>query len=115
MHREGEQTMPSFIMTKHASCRSQQRAIRSAQLSDLFQLADIIVPVDRRVTALRVSRDVLHEAIAEGKAPALADRLLRRTMLLSDDGAVVTVAHMHGTKARAYRRRDRRPYWKVVK
>lgn len=104
--------MTTFTMTKHASRRSQQRAVRSNQLTALFRLADMSTPVDRNLTALRVSRDALFEAVFEGMAPAEADRLARRTMVLSDDGAVVTVAHLHGAKARSYRRRDRRAYWK---
>jgi hypothetical protein len=104
--------MTTFLMTKHACRRSQQRAVRNSQVAGLFHLADLSAPVDRKMTALRVSRDALHEAIAEGMAPADADRLGRRVIVLSDDGAVVTVAHLHGEKARSYRRRDRRAYWK---
>jgi hypothetical protein len=110
-----KQTMSLFTMTKHACHRSQQRSISSSQLTTLFSLADMAIPVDRHLTAFRVSRMALSEAIADGMLPAEADRLARRTMVLSDDGAVVTVAHLHGTKARSYSRRDRRPYWKATK
>ena len=107
--------MSTFRMTNHACRRSQQRSVSSEQLSALFWLTDMATPVDRRLTAHRISRNALFEAVADGMAPAIADRLIRRAMVLSDDGAVVTVATLHGTKAQSYRRRDRRPYWKGSK
>lgn len=104
--------MKTFTMTKHARRRSQQRAFRNSQIAALFGLADLSVPVDRHLSALRFSRTALSEAVADGMAPADADRLARRTMVVSDDGAILTVAHLHGPKSRKYCRRDRRAYWR---
>jgi hypothetical protein len=104
-----------LTLTQHASRRAQQRAMRHDQIEQMFLLSDLVTPVNKNVCALRVSRTALAEAIADGLAPAEAQRLSGRTMLLADDGAVVTLAHLHGRRARAYRQRDRRPYWKDKK
>ena len=107
--------MPTFKMTHHASRRSQQRGLRAFQIEALLDLADLCVPVGRNLNALRLSRDALNDAIADGLSPAIAANLERRAIVLADDGAIVTVAHLHGAKSRAYRRRDRRPYWTGAK
>ena len=102
----------SISLTQHANRRAQQRAIRPQQIEQLFLLSDLVIPVDRHLSALRISREALRDAVANGMAPADADRLVGRTMVLADDGSIVSLAHLHGRKARAYRQRDRRPYWK---
>jgi hypothetical protein len=104
--------MERFRLTRHAERRCQQRGFRSVQLTAFREIADLCVPVGRGLSALRCSRDALREAVSDGMAPADADRFAGRVMILADDGAVVTVAHLHGRKAWTYRRRDRRPFWR---
>ncbi len=107
--------MTNFTMTIHATRRSQRRAIKRPQIEQLFLLSDTSSRVDRHLSALRLSRSALQEAMADGMPPAEADRLAGRTIVLADDGAIVTLAHLHGSKSCAYRRRDRRAYWKGAK
>ena len=102
----------SYFITKHANKRRQQRGFRSADLANLFSLADLDVPVSKGACAIRMSRSALAEALADGLRPAAAERLTRGVMVLADDGAVVTMAHLHGRKSKSYTRRDRRPFWK---
>lgn len=98
--------------TKHAEHRMRQRGIRDDQVSILASLADIDVPVGRSLYALRLSRKALVEAQAEGLKVGTADRLRRMVLVESSDGALVTVAHLHGPKSRAYRRDDHRKFWR---
>ncbi len=107
--------MTNLAMTIHAARRAQQRAIKRTQIEQLFLLSDTSSRVDRHLNALRLSRSALQEAMADGMPPAEADRLAGRTIVIADDGAIVTLAHLHGSKSRAYRRRDRRAYWKGAK
>lgn len=107
--------MIDLAMTRHATRRAQQRAINRLQIEQLFLLSDMSSRVDRHLGALRLSRGALTEALADGMPPAQADRLAGRTLVLADDGAIVTLAHLHGSKSGAYRRRDRRAYWKSAK
>lgn len=107
--------MIDLAMTQHATRRAQQRSIRRVQIEQLFLLSDISSRVDRNLGALRMSRTALKEALADGLPPAQADRLAGRTLVLADDGAIVTLTHLHGSKSGSYRRRDRRAYWKSAK
>jgi hypothetical protein len=104
-----------FTMTHHATCRGQQRAARRGQVEQLFLLSDISSSVDRHLSAIRLSRAALQEAVADGLPPGQAERLQGRSMILSDDGAVVSLVHLHGRRSANYKRRDRRPYWKGAK
>ena len=107
--------MINLAMTRHATRRAQQRSIKRSQIEQIFLLSDMSSQVDRHLGALRLSRGALKEAVADGMPPAQADRLAGRTLVLADDGAIVTLAHLYGSKSGAYRRRDRRPYWKSAK
>jgi hypothetical protein len=104
--------MTDFSMTRHATRRAQQRAIRKVQIEQILLLSDTSSPVARHLNATRLSREALQEAVADGMPPAEASRLAGRTILLADDGAIVTLLHLRDSKARTYRQRDRRAYWK---
>ena len=104
--------MKNINWTKHATTRSQQRGFGRDQVERLIELADLVTPVSRGAAALRVSRSAIAEAVAEGLCSKAAARLAGRVAVLADDGAIVTVAHLCGRKAKAYKRRDRRPFWK---
>ena len=100
--------MKNLNWTKHAVTRSQQRGFGRMQVETLCQLADLFTPVARGADAFRVSRKALAEAVAEGLCRKDADRLSGRVAVVADDGSIVTLAHLAGRKARAYKRRDRR-------
>lgn len=102
---------PVRNMTYHSSVRANQRGINNERLSALLNIADIDVPVGRRLSARRVSRAALHEAIKEGLPPSQADRLKRLAVIEADDGAIVSVASVYGRKGRRYKRRVSN-YWK---
>lgn len=101
-----------IIATKHAGKRMRQRGIRNEQVLAVAQLADIDVPVGRSLHAMRMSRHAIAEAAAEGLSASEFDRLRHMVLVESADGALVTVAHLHGRKSRAYSRRDRRKFWR---
>lgn len=100
----------SYNLTLHAKVRANQRGVSDRRLLSLLVIADIAVPVGRDLHAHRVSRGALAEAIAEGLSPSDADRLSNIAVVEADNGAIVTVAPVHGRKGRHYRRRSRR-HW----
>ena len=98
--------------TRHAELRMRQRGIRHGQISTLVNLVDIDIPVGRSLNALRMSRQALAAARADGLSNQEIDLLSRIALVESSDGALVTVAHMHGSKSRVYRRHIRRKFWR---
>ncbi len=104
-------SLNSFHITRHAQARANQRGIDGTRLNLLLSHADIIVPVDRNMCASRLSRQAQSEALQAGFSPADVERSGRFAVVEADDGAIVTVAAVHGPKARHYKRRTRR-YWK---
>ena len=105
--------MPQYNYTKHATVRMQQRGFCHQQVARLVDFADLYTPVGRALGALRVSRSALAEAVADGMLrQADADRLSRRAVVMAEDGAIVTLAHLCGRKSASYERRDRRAYWR---
>lgn len=105
--------MSQYHYTKHATARMQQRGFGHQQVARLVDLADLYTPIGRAMGALRVSRSALAEAVAEGTLPqADADRLSRRAVVMAEDGAIVTLAHLCGRKSASYKRRDRRAHWR---
>lgn len=99
-------------LTKHAQMRMQQRGVKDLRMEILRNLADLELPVGRGLHAMRLSQRALSEARAQGLSAQEADRLQRMVLVESADGALVTVAHLHGGKAKAYTRRDRRKFWR---
>ena len=104
--------MKHYRTTKHATERMQQRGTRNESVLNLIELSDVTTPVGRRLHGLRISRRALDEAMADGLPPSEAARLDRLVAIVSEDGALVSVANLHGRKSTAYRRRDRRAYWR---
>ena len=104
--------MTQYKWTKHGTERMQQRGFTKLAAERLVQLADLGTPVGRDLDAFRLSHMALAEAVADGLPRALADRLTRRCVVIANDGAIITVAHTWGAKSRAYKRRDRRAFWK---
>ena len=100
-----------YRTTKHSSERIQQRGFTKCQITNLLELSDLTTAVDRNLSAMRVSRLALEEAVADGLPRAAAERLCGRVIIFSDDGFLVSIAHLRGRKS-AYKRRGRRAFWK---
>ena len=98
--------------TKHAGVRMRQRGVRDYQVLAIANLADLEVRVGRHLHAMRLSPCALAEAASEGLSQQQMDQLRRLVIVEAADGALVTVAHLHGRKSKAYRRRDRRKFWR---
>lgn len=103
--------MHRYKWTRHGEARMQQRGFTKISAEMLMQLADIATPIGRNLDALRMSHKALAEAVADGLPRAAADRLAKRCAVIANDGAIVTLVHVHGAKSRSYKRRDRRAYW----
>lgn len=104
------------VGTKRAECTigpiiSMMSARAHAAIGRLWLLADREVPVAASLSARSLSKSAIAEAIADGFSPSEVDRVRRLALVVSGDGAVVTVASIHGRKGRHYQRRMRR-YWK---
>ena len=106
------QSVLSHELTRHAEVRANQRGITKRRLESLLSIADIDVAVGRHLHARRASRSAIAEAIQEGLSPSDAERLSRIALIQADDGAIVTVAPVHGRKGRHYRRRLHR-FWEA--
>lgn len=102
----------SFFITRHARVRMQQRGIKHTRLASVLEYADLSNPVSRHLSAIRVSKRAVQEAIADGVDPQEMKRAFRMVVINSVDGALVTCANVHGRKAKNYTRRERQNYWK---
>lgn len=98
-------------LTRHATQRASQRGVTRAAIGHLWSLSDQEIPVAADLHACSISRAAIAEAIADGARPADMARLARLALVEAADGAIVTVARIHGRKGRHYRRRIRR-YWR---
>ncbi len=79
-------------LTRHAHQRCQQRGIRARLLNAVLENADVVSPAYGGSVLVSVSR-------ARAEKLNLDDRLGHVAVVLSqDDGAVVTVAHIHGSR-----------------
>jgi len=85
-------------LTHHASQRCQQRGIRTDLLEAILNNADVERHAHGGALLVSVSR-------ARAAELNLDDRLGRCGVILSDDGAIITVAHIHDTRrGKAWRR-----------
>lgn len=94
------QTAAQPVLTAHARQRCQQRGIRVALLSAVLENADVERPAGGDAVLLSVSR-------ARAARLNLNDRLGRCGVILSQDGAVITVAHVHRSRRGKTWRRGR--------
>jgi hypothetical protein len=105
MEREFSGAASAVVLTQHAKLRMRQRGVKLEILRTLMSLSDRAVCVGRGCVALTISRDGLAELKADGVPPAILDAVRRNTVVVGDDGSVLTVAkHFDGRKGRSYRR-----------
>lgn len=77
--------------TRHSRQRCQQRGIRPELLEAVLTHSDVERPAGGGAVMMSVSK-------ARATKLNLDDRLGRCCILLSEDGAIITVAHFHGTR-----------------
>ena len=94
------QTAAQPVLTTHARQRCQQRGIRAALLNAVLENADVERPVGSCSVLVSVSK-------ARAARQNLDDRLSRCGVILSQDGAVITVAHVHRSRRGKTWRRGR--------
>lgn len=99
--------------SKHANVRANQRGIRPASIEALLELADIATPVARGLTVMRISRRSLAFAASEGLGQSMLEQLKKLAVVQAEDGTLVTCARVHGSKSKAYLRRDRHKFWRA--
>ena len=104
--------MNNLRWTKHAATRMQQRGFTKMTAELLVVHSDLVTPLGRNLVGFRMSHQAVDEAVDNGLPRAIAERLVRRCAVVADDGAILTLVHVHGTKSGAYKRRDRRAFWK---
>lgn len=78
----------SFFITRHARVRMQQRGIKHTRLASVLEYADLSNPVSRHLSAIRVSKRAVQEAIADGVDPQEMKRAFRMVVINSVDGAL---------------------------
>jgi len=95
-------TMASPInATRHARQRCQQRGIRPGLLEAVLAHSDVERPAGSGALIVSVSKDQAQKLNVD-------DRLGRCCVVLSDDGAIITVGHVHGARRGKSWRRGRR-------
>lgn len=87
--------------TRHARQRCQQRGIRLGLLEAVLVHSDVERPAGSGALIVSVSK-------AQAQKLNIDDRLGRCCVVLSDDGAIITVGHVHGTQRGKFWRRGRR-------
>lgn len=88
-------------LTRHARQRCQQRGISAHLLTAVLENADVEHPANGGSVLVSVSR-------TRAKTLNLDDRLSRLGAVISQDGAVVTVAHIQANRrGKAWRRGSR--------
>lgn len=95
------QAVTTSVMSNHATTRCQQRGVPLRVLSSLLDHGDRSIPVGGGHTAISLSRNEAARLRRVGYHPAMLERLVGLTAVVSNDGQVVTV--LHATDAR-YRR-----------
>ena len=78
-------------LTRQAIVRGQQRGVKLAALELIAGYGDCDLPAGHGCVRRMLSHAGRAELLADGHKPALVERAARLTLVLSDDGAVVTV------------------------
>ena len=96
----------SFALTQHAALRAQQRGVPHAVIAMILDHADVSTPVGSGCSALRLSKERLHDRALRAAFRSGLDRAANVTLLVDDSTSdIVTVLHDRGGReARRYRR-----------
>ncbi len=92
-----------FLLSGHATKRSQQRGIRKALMNALLERFDLDRPVGDGCQALSCSRAALARAREDGVPTAIIERLGRVVLVISPDGVIVTAINRETWFARFLR------------
>lgn len=95
-----------FKVTKHAQMRMQQRGVQDSIAGTILTFADRRVHIGGGCQAFSVSRKNAQELIKTGvMTPSIADRIMKKGLVVSNDNTVLTVMHMeNGKRGRPYRK-----------
>lgn len=92
-------------LTQHASHRANQRGVPHGVIVHLLNHADVETGVGGGCVALSLSRRTLVDRDVKRSVGRDLDRLRNLTVVCDpEDGAIITVLHEHGTRARRYHR-----------
>lgn len=93
-----------MYLSLHAQQRMQQRGVRRQAVETLLSVADQSVHVGGGYTAYSLTRKCAGTLQKAGWPAPTLDRLCQLTLVIADDGTVVTVLHPDGKRGRFYRR-----------
>lgn len=92
-------------LTEHASIRANQRGVPHGVIAHLLDHADVETRVGGGCVALSLSRRRLADRDVRKSIGGDVDRLRNLAVVCNpQDGAIITVLHQHGAKARRYHR-----------
>ena len=92
-------------LTQHASRRANQRGVPHGVIAHLLNHADVETRVGRGCVALSWSRRRLADRDVKRSVGRDLDRLRNLAVVCDpEDGAILTVLHEHGARARRYHR-----------
>lgn len=94
--------MSAFSLSRHAEVRLGQRGVTAAMLGALIEHADIESPVGGGCYALALSRRARAGTDLRAALGDATERLADLSVVVSEDGTVVTV--LHRLRSRAGRR-----------
>lgn len=90
----------NYNITKHAQIRMAQRGVRRDDLEVLLAHADLESDVGGQCTMLGLRRDTAQRL-------GVDDWMKRTAVIVSADGAIITVMPLYGSSAGRHYRRDR--------
>lgn len=96
------------FLSAHGRARARQRGLTGSMIAALAAAGDRIVPVGTGCVAVSISRAGHAEACAEGLPPSVADRLKGKTMVVAEDGTIVTLLVRQRVRGRSYFGRGQR-------
>lgn len=92
-------------LTQHASRRANQRGVPHDVIAHLLNHADVETRVGGGCVALSLSRRRLADRDVKRSVGRDLDRLRNLAVVCdAQDGAIITVLHEHGARARRYHR-----------